>query len=308
MSTAHNPYQIKAFTHVARERSFSKAAQRLGVTQSSATQHVAKLERVMGTKLFIRRRDGLELTRAGHQLFKITDRLTSLDQLVAEKINDYSALNDGYIRIIATAPRPAMPIIARFGVLYPQVQIDFKTFDWTTAMSLLQERQIDVAIVTEPSQTDSLFTREIRRSRYMAHMRKDHRLAGRHSISLSELQSETLVLPEDGSLTQKLAKAKIRDHRLEFPRVLKTTTFPMVKEALLHDLGVGLLLENSLYPSQDLVAVPIKEMAEEYRDFVVIPKDKEDLRITKSFLGVCIEAVVSEIGIQGRKAAIESVG
>ncbi|MEO1115293.1 MAG: LysR family transcriptional regulator, partial [Pseudomonadota bacterium] len=44
MNAPPSPYQIKAFTHVAREGSFSLAAKVLGVTQSSVTQHVGKLE------------------------------------------------------------------------------------------------------------------------------------------------------------------------------------------------------------------------------------------------------------------------
>ncbi|MEO1189541.1 MAG: LysR family transcriptional regulator, partial [Pseudomonadota bacterium] len=47
-----------AFARSARERSFSRAARSLGVTQSSVTQHVANLERQMGAQLFVRRRDG----------------------------------------------------------------------------------------------------------------------------------------------------------------------------------------------------------------------------------------------------------
>ncbi|MGV2975630.1 LysR family transcriptional regulator [Roseibium alexandrii] len=293
MNASPSPYQIKAFTYVARERSFSRAAQTLNVTQSSVTQHVAKLENLMGTQLFIRRREGLELTRAGIELFSITDRLATLDQLVTEKVNDYNALTDGSIRLIANAPRPAMPIIARYGELYPKVQIDFTLYDWTTAMTLLNERQVDMAIVTEPQENPALVTHELRRSKYMVHMRADHRLAKEPVLSLVDLQTETLVLPEDGSLTQRVANRKIKKHDLTFQRILKTTTFPMVKEALLHGLGVGLLLENSLYPSDNLVAIPVHEMPEEYRDCVVIPRDKKDLRLIQSFLGVCIDGSVS---------------
>ncbi|WP_422039689.1 LysR family transcriptional regulator [Roseibium sp.] len=294
MNTPPSPYQIKAFTHVAREGSFSLAAKVLGVTQSSVTQHVGKLETVMGTQLFIRRRGALELTRAGRELFAISDRLTTLEQLVNEKISDFSSLADGHIKLIANAPRPAMPIIAEYGKRYPQVQIDFTLYDWTSAMSLLNERQVDMAIITEPAESATVVTHELRRSRYMAYMRCDHRLANSDVVSLRDLQNETLVLPGDGSLTQRVVNAKIRKHGLTFSRILKTTTFPMVKEALLHNLGVGLLLENSLYPSQNLVAIPVLEMPETYRDCVVIPKDKNDLRLIKSFLGVCIELVVSE--------------
>src|SRR5215471_3647519 len=112
-----SPYQITAFTHVARERSFTRAAERLGVTQSSVTQHVAKLEQIMGVPLFVRRRDGLELTRAGCDLFAVSDRLFALTQLVEEKVGNYSELAAGHLTVIANAPCPAMPVIARYTTL-----------------------------------------------------------------------------------------------------------------------------------------------------------------------------------------------
>jgi DNA-binding transcriptional LysR family regulator len=289
MNAIPSPYQIKAFTYVAREKSFSRAARSLGVTQSSVTQHIAKLETQMGTQLFIRHRRGLELTRAARELFEVSDRLATMEQLVTEKVCDYSALTNGHIRLIANAPRPAMPIIARYGELYPKVQIDFTLFDWTSAMSLLAERQVDIAIVTEPTSSETLFTHELRRSVYMAHMRADHPLARRNSLSLRDIQGETLILPEDGSLTQKIARQKFVEDGLEYPRILRTTTFPMVKEAILHGLGIGLLLENSMYPSEKLVAVPVREMPEEYRDCIAIPSDKRDLKLIKSFLDVAID-------------------
>ena len=96
-----SPYQIAAFTHAARERSFTRAAERLGVTQSSVTQHVAKLERIMGTRLLVRRRDGLELTRAGHELFAVSDRLRTLEQLIEERVANYSAFATGHLVVIA---------------------------------------------------------------------------------------------------------------------------------------------------------------------------------------------------------------
>ncbi|MEJ8474622.1 LysR family transcriptional regulator [Roseibium algae] len=289
MNSKPSPYQITAFTYVARERSFSRAAQRLDVTQSSVTQHVAKLEKLMGTQLFVRRRNGLEMTRAGNELFAITDRLATLDQLVTEKINDYSSLTDGHIRVIANAPRPAMPILSRFGELFPKVQIDFTLYNWTSAMSLLADRQVDIAIVTEPEESDGLFTQVLRRTVYMAHMRADHPLAGRKRISMRDLQSETLILPEDGSLTQKIARSKIAEHGLVFRRIIRTTTFPMVKEAILHGLGIGFLLENSLFPSDKLVSIPVEEMPEQYRDCITVPVDKRELRLIRSFLDVAVD-------------------
>ena len=62
----------------------------------------------MGTQLFVRRHDGVELTRAARELFEISDRLRTMEERVAEKIASYSELESGHLKIIANAPRPAV--------------------------------------------------------------------------------------------------------------------------------------------------------------------------------------------------------
>lgn len=98
-----NSYQISAFCLVARHRSFSRAAQALGVTQSSVAQHVGKLERLMEAKLVVRNRDGLALTPAGADLFQLSDRLKTLEEAVYERVSNYQKLEDGYLRNISLA-------------------------------------------------------------------------------------------------------------------------------------------------------------------------------------------------------------
>jgi len=285
-----SPYQISAFTHAARERSFSKAAAVLGVTQSSVTQHVAKLERVVGAQLFLRRRGGLELTSAGRELFEISDRLRTLEQLIEEKIDDYGALSTGHLRIIANAPRPALPIISGYLALYPQVQIEFTLFGWKAVMDQLREREVDIAIIVEPEVSEGLYTREIGTTRYKAFVSPDHHLADRRSISLRDLRQEVVILPEDGSLTQRVVKAKAAKLGFTFSRMIKTATFPVVKEAVLHGVGVGFMLEGGQFPSSNLVTIDVEEMPERYRVCLVTPSDKRDLRLVKSFCEVAADA------------------
>lgn len=286
-----SPYQITAFTHAARERSFSKAARVLGVTQSSVTQHVAKLEQVMGTPLFIRRRGGLELTDAARELFALSDRLRDLEQLVAEKVQDYGSLSAGHLRIIANAPRPAMPVIARYLELFPKVQVEFTLVSWTLGMRQLKDRDVDVAIIAEPGGGEGLTTDAMEETCYKLHLRHDHRLAGLKRVGFADLLQETVILPEAGSLTERVFKAKAKELGFFFPRILQTTTFPVIQQAILHGMGVGLLLEDSLFPSQEIMAISLVEMPERYRNHLVTPADKRELRIVRSFCDVALDRV-----------------
>ncbi|HUC66686.1 MAG TPA: LysR family transcriptional regulator [Stellaceae bacterium] len=286
-----SPYQITAFTLAAREGSFTRAAERLGVTQSSITQHVAKLERIMGTQLFVRRRDGLELTRAGRELFAVSDRLRTLEQLIEEKVGSYGEFATGHLTVIANAPCPAMPVIARYTALYPRVQIKFTLVSWAVAMQQLHEREADIAIVTQPDIDDQLYSLPVETTRYRAYVRRGHPLAGRKRVSLRDLADQIVIVPEDGSLTQRLLHRKCAELGVKLTSLLKTTTFPLVKEAVLHGVGVGLLLDDSMFPSTNLVALDIAEMQETYTNCLVTPADKRELRFVRSFIDVAGEVL-----------------
>jgi DNA-binding transcriptional LysR family regulator len=278
-----SPYQIAAFTEAARARSISAAAARLGVTQSSVTQHVAKLEAHVGTPLFVRRREGLALTRAGRELFEITDRLRTMEEIVEERLTRFAALSSGSLRIVANAPRPALEVIAAFGEAHPGVEIDFRLGTWEAVRRGLRDREVDVAFQTDPEPGHGFASREVGATRYRAYLRRDHPLAGAASLSLATLGTETLVVPEDGSLTQRILRARFAAAGLPLPRLLKTGTFPLVKEAVLVGAGVGVMLERSVHDASSLVALPIEEMAETYRVHLMTQPERRELRLVRRF-------------------------
>lgn len=285
-----SPYQIAAFTQAARDRSFSKAAKSTGVTQSSITQHVAKLERAMGVQLFQRKREGLELTRAGRELFEISDRLRSLEQQVEEKLQDYGGLATGHLRIIANAPRPTMPVIARYGTQYPQVEIEFSLCSRTEALRLLTEREVDIAVIVAAPEEDGLSVERIGTTRYKAFVHKNHPLAGRGAVSLREIAGETVILPEEGSLTKSLVTERAASLGIELTSTVRTHSFPMVKEAVLHGIGVGFLLEEGQHPSANLAGLDVVEVPDVFEVFLVTPAEKRNLRLIASFCDALLDA------------------
>ena len=279
-----SPYQISAFTEVARQRSFSRAAEVLGVTQSSITQHIANLERVMGAALFVRRRDGVELTQSARELYAVSDRLRSLEQQVHEMVAQYSTLSAGNLTIIANAPRPAMPILAKYTELHPQVQIDFSLCDWTTAMERLRAREADIAVVTEPKVHEGAQIIELARSPYVAYMREDHPLAAHPDVSLVQLSEETIIMLEDGSFSQSRVIEATLKTGVKLDRTVKMATAPVMKEAVQHGVGIGIFLGDSMYPVPGVVSRPIRELPKSFRHCLVTPRDRSNLRQIQSFV------------------------
>ena len=281
-----NPYQFKAFSQVVRAGSFSAAARAMGVSQSAVTQHVANLETTVGVRLLIRARDGVQLTSTGQEFFDLADRFSVLDAVIDEKLRGYSEFSEGHLRIIANAPQPALRLISKYAALYPDVNIDFALCDWTTAMELLQTQQTDIAIVTDPSRQDDWHYIPVCRARYVLYLRKDHPLASRNVVCLKDLVPETLLLPEAGSLTQRVVTGALKRNGLTIRRIVKVTSFPVMKEAILEGLGVGIFLENSAQKDTKLHEVRIEELTREHETSLVVPNYKLDLRLTQSFLRI----------------------
>lgn len=283
-----NHHQFIAFAYVVREGSFSAAAQRLGVTQSTVTQHVAKLEANIGAQLLIRARDGINVTNAGRELYDLADRLVALDTAISEKLDGFASMKAGRITVIANAPQPALGIIAEFKALYPGIHVEFGLHDWTTATAMLRGRLADVGLITDAPQSSDWERQLLHRVRYVAHCRADEPLAAAPSISLADLAHCTVILPESGSLTRKVVDQKLSALGLTLGNTVTMTTFPVMCEAVLQGIGVAIFLNNSTLISDGLAEVPIKEFTQVHETWLVSTKDRSKLRLVAEFTAVAM--------------------
>lgn len=281
-----NHQRFVAFAYVVREGSFSAAAARLGVTQSAVTQHVAKLEKQVGSPLLVRGRDGVKLTRTGRELYDLADRMVALDTAITERLEGFEAMERGHIRIIANAPLPALRAISQFRQVHPDVEIEFALYDWTTATRLLRERRADVGLITDPPKSNEWDRIPVQRVHYVAYLLPTSPLANRDRLSLRDLARETLILPENGSLTERIVREAQDALGINFQRTIKMTTFPLMCEAVLQGAGITIFLSNSGLISRGLVEVPIVELSQEHETAVVAPKDRSRLRLVNAFMEI----------------------
>ena len=288
-----NHHQFVAFAYVVREGSFSAAATELGVTQSTITQHVAKLEQNVGAQLLWRRRDGVEVTPTGQALYDLADRLVAIDTAIGERLEGFASMKDGRIEVIANAPQPALRIIKRFHDTFPDIQIDFGLYDWTTATSMIRNRLADVGLITDPPQHDEWERHFLMKTRYVAYCPTGSELAELKTTSLHDLAKQTIILPEKGSLTQRVVHAKFKELSLKPPRMVNMTTFPVMCEAVLQGVGVAIFLRESSLIKDGLVQLELPELDQDYETWLVAPKDKAKLRLISEFTSIAVAETLS---------------
>jgi DNA-binding transcriptional LysR family regulator len=151
------------FAHVAQTQSFSRAAEKLGITKSAVSKHVAQLEADLGVQLILRTTRRLSLTDAGARVFELCSRVASDIDAAREAALDARSSIAGTLRI--TAPNALgrnylMPVIAEFLALHPEISIEAVLGD--AYVDLLGER-IDMALRVGDPGDQSLVSRRIAR-------------------------------------------------------------------------------------------------------------------------------------------------
>ena len=279
-----NHHQFEAFAFVVREGSFSAAAARLDVTQSTITQHIANLEKSVGTVLLIRGRDGVQLTPVGQDFYDLADRMVALNSEVAERLEGFHAMREGRLKIIGNAPQPALRIIARFLQRFPDIRVDFELYDWTTAKSMINNRLADVGLITSAPENENWDRFHVETSYYVLYCRKDHPLSKKSKTSLRDLRREVVIIPEKGSLTRKLLDQVCSRYNISLTRTASMSTFPLMCEAVAQGIGVALFLQNSSLNNDNLCQISLEEMPEPLHTHLVSTKDRSRLKLVSEFI------------------------
>ncbi|NIR17080.1 MAG: LysR family transcriptional regulator, partial [Desulfobacterales bacterium] len=124
-----NLNQLRAFYFAAREKSVTKAAEILHVTQPAVTMQIKALDQALGLKLFRKYGKQLELTEAGKVLFQYAEKIFGMVEQMEYELKGYMALSHGSLTIGTTRSfaRHLMPgLLSRFQESYPGVKVILK--------------------------------------------------------------------------------------------------------------------------------------------------------------------------------------
>lgn len=153
------------FIALAEERSFTKAAERLNVTQQTLSAHIASVERDLGVRLVVRRVP-LELTYAGEQFLGYARRFKAEHDHMIHEFKDISDDERGLLRVGVTSTRGhiIMPhAIADFQRLHPGIEVDLNEGENEALVSLICDGRLDVMVGTVMGRVPRLEVSELYR-------------------------------------------------------------------------------------------------------------------------------------------------
>jgi DNA-binding transcriptional LysR family regulator len=144
--------QLRAFERIVRLGSFRAAADHLGLTQPSVSQRIRELESELGTDLFVRRGPQLSLTVEGHALIGYADRVLDTAGEIVDRFRSRDPLK-GTLRLGLSESFALVcltDLLKRLETRYPELKTEVHVGDTGAVSALLNERKLDIAVVSEP--------------------------------------------------------------------------------------------------------------------------------------------------------------
>ena len=154
--------KLETFLTVARERSFSKASAKLGISQPAVTQQIKFIEKYLSAKVIERKKNGIKLTAEGEELYKIAMNLEKVinasEKDILKIINQEMTFRLGASYTIGTYVIPGQCLNTMSDTINNDVNLSIDVSD--NIVQQLKDRKLDVGLIESPIMDSSLIYRE----------------------------------------------------------------------------------------------------------------------------------------------------
>lgn len=153
--------QYRIFAAVAKNKSFSKAASELYITQPAVSQSIGLLERELEAQLFIRTSRGVVLTEAGEILYTYVEQALSAFRGAENHINELKTLEHGILKIGASdtlCQHYLLKHLRSFHEKYPRVNLRVTNRTSQDTVELLKQGVVDIGFINMPTETGENIT------------------------------------------------------------------------------------------------------------------------------------------------------
>ncbi len=226
------------FMAVCEELHFTKAAEKLGISQPTLSQQIRVLEDELGMPLFDRIGKKIVVTEAGSLLFSYaTEMLTTL-QNVKDAINDLQELQRGQISVgimPSDLDYRITQLVIDFHQKFPKVKL--KILASIDIMRQVLENEVDMGIGTNVEPDDRLVIIPLRREEYVLTVSQEHPLANQTAITIAELKGLPMVMYPEGFFGREIVEEAVKKHGFQLHSILETSSVTSIMNLVRANIG-----------------------------------------------------------------------
>ncbi len=252
--------QLEAFISVAELHSFSKAAERLHLTQSAVSKRIATLESHLDIALFERFGQRIQLTGAGKTLLvdarEILDKVCEMKQhsdmskkVISGKLRIATSHHIGLYRLPG--------LLQGFVKQYPDVQLDMHFTDSEVAYEEVSQGLFDLAVATLPQHPNAVIeATPLWQDELVIMYAKTHAIHKHHSLNAEILADYPAILPDEDTFTRRIIDHVFKDSGIAYQLAFTTNYLETIKVMVEAGLGWSVLPKIMLNPALTCCPLP----------------------------------------------------
>ncbi len=280
---------------IAEEGSIANSSEKLFLTQSALSHQLKDLEKQLGFKVFIRKRNQWELTEEGKELYKLGHQvLTTIDNGF-KNIENLRKGSKGSIRVSTECYSfyQGLPkFIQKMGILYPDILVDLNLEATHHPISKVINNELDIAIVSSKPDNETLVSTEIFEDEVFAILHKENTLAKNDFVTAKVFLDAHLIIH-----SYPLETVSVYEHFLKPNGILPTkiAAIPLTEVALeMIEANFGIMCMpkwalKSFNISENLVFKSLGKQGLKRKHYLVIRKEDENKKYINDFITNFIE-------------------
>jgi DNA-binding transcriptional LysR family regulator len=255
--------QYRIFAAVAKNRSFSKAANELYITQPAVSQSVALLERELEVQLFIRTSRGVILTEAGEILYTYVEQALSAFRGAENHINELKTLEHGILKIGASdtlCQHYLLRPLQSFHEKYPRVNLKVTNRTSQDTVELLKQGSVDIGFINMPTEIGENVTVIPLADLHDCFVYSEsHFSALNRSVELRELAAFPLLMLERESSTRRYFDSYIKSRNIALVPQIELGSHDLLLSFA--EIGLGIAAAVLEYSQKELERGSLKRVA-----------------------------------------------
>lgn len=286
--------QLEVLVAVAREKSFSRAAEALGRTQPAVSQSIQRLEQETGEILFDRSSKDGTLTYAGELLLDYARQMLNVRNSAQNALRDMRDLHSGRLTISANEHTVfgVLPIISELRKRYPNLKVEVQRGVASRIPKEITAREVELGVVSFKPNDPSLRSVPIMTDQLILIVSPRNPLAGRRTISITELGAEKFIAHNAPSPYRQKVIETFETHKTKLDIAVELPSLEAIKKLVEADGGVALvprLAAVDEISSGRLVGLSVDEMKLERKLNIVYRKNSALSHAAREFLKIAGE-------------------
>lgn len=240
--------QFRVFEAVARNLSFSRAAEELHLSQPAVSMQIKGIETILGQPLTEQIGKKIFLTDAGREVLHASQAITARLDDLQHNLAQLKSVDRGSLRLAVTSTVNAVAtnILVRFRGRYPGVAVHLGVSNRAEVLDLLAYNRIDLAIMGQVPANLGLEAVRIMDNPLVVIAPPNHPLVGKRRIPIEQVATEPFLVREAGSGTRSAMERFFAEHGLEIRSSMEMSSNEAIRQAVQAGLGLAILALQTL--------------------------------------------------------------